>query len=72
MYTRFVRWATDRLDENGIIAFVSNSSFIDSRAFDGFRKCLADDFTTRSGLSILKEMRGQAANAGDKKEEMSS
>ena len=38
MYTRFIRWATDRLGENGIIAFVCNSSFIDSITYDGFRK----------------------------------
>ncbi len=44
MYSRFFRWATDRLDKNGIIAFISNRSFIDSRTFDGFRKCLAEEF----------------------------
>jgi predicted helicase len=27
MYARFFRWASDRVDENGIVAFVSNSSF---------------------------------------------
>ncbi|MBL1210186.1 type ISP restriction/modification enzyme, partial [Geminocystis sp. GBBB08] len=44
MYTRFIRWATDRLNEEGIIAFISNSSFIDGRAFDGLRKCLEEEF----------------------------
>ena len=38
MYARFFRWASDRVDENGIIAFVTNRSFIDSRTFDGFPK----------------------------------
>ncbi|HZY42138.1 MAG TPA: N-6 DNA methylase, partial [Anaerolineae bacterium] len=37
MYTRFLRWASDRLDDNGIVTFVSNNSFLDSRAYDGFR-----------------------------------
>ena len=32
------------LDKNGIFAFVTNRSFIDSRTFDGFRKCIQDDF----------------------------
>ena len=27
MYARFFRWASDRVDENWIVAFVSNSSF---------------------------------------------
>ncbi len=37
MYVRFFRWASDRVDENGIVAFVSNSSFVDGKTFDGFR-----------------------------------
>ncbi|MEA5515010.1 type ISP restriction/modification enzyme [Nodularia sp. UHCC 0506] len=44
MYTRFIRWASDRLGKNGIIAFICNSSFIDSITFDGFRKAVSDDF----------------------------
>jgi len=44
MYTRFIRWATDRLNDEGIIAFITNSSLIDARAFDGFRKCLENEF----------------------------
>ncbi|VEP13849.1 Adenine specific DNA methyltransferase [Hyella patelloides LEGE 07179] len=45
MYTRFIRWATDRLNNNGIVAFITNSSFIDARTFDGFRKVVADEFS---------------------------
>ena len=45
MYTRFIRWASDRLGKNGVIAFITNSSFIDGRAFDGFRKAVSDDFS---------------------------
>jgi predicted helicase len=44
MYARFFRWASDRLDANGVLAFVTNRSFIDSRTFDGFRKTVADEF----------------------------
>lgn len=44
MYARFYRWASDRLGDEGILAFVSNRSFIDSRTFDGFRKTVLDDF----------------------------
>ena len=44
MYARFLRWASDRLQENGVISFVINRSFIDSRTFDGFRKSLAGEF----------------------------
>jgi predicted helicase len=44
MYARFFRWATDRLRDEGIIAFITNRSFIDSRTFDGFRATVADEF----------------------------
>jgi very-short-patch-repair endonuclease len=45
-YVRFFRWAADRLEgRDGIVAFVSNNSFIDGYAFDGMRKHLLQDFT---------------------------
>jgi predicted helicase len=44
MYPRFYRWATDRLDKNGVICMITNSSFIDGRAFGGFRKCIEKEF----------------------------
>ena len=45
MYARFFRWASDRLQDEGIVAFITNRSFIDSRTFDGFRKKVAEDFS---------------------------
>ena len=45
MYARFFRWASDRLNENGVLAFVTNRSFIESRTFDGFRKTVAQEFS---------------------------
>ncbi|MDZ4770940.1 MAG: type ISP restriction/modification enzyme, partial [Chloroflexota bacterium] len=46
-YVRFFRWATDRLNGgDGIVAYVSNNSFVDGLAFDGMRKHLLQDFTT--------------------------
>lgn len=44
MYVRFYRWAIDRIADKGIVAFVTNRSFIDSRTFDGFRKELKKAF----------------------------
>ena len=43
-YVKAIRWASDRIGEEGIVAFVTNNSFLDSVAFDGMRKHLADDF----------------------------
>lgn len=45
MYARFFRWASDRIEEDGIVAFVTNRSFIDKRNFDGFRKMVAQEFS---------------------------
>lgn len=44
-YIRAIRWASDRIKDNGIICFISNGSFIDSNAMDGLRKCLTDEFS---------------------------
>jgi predicted helicase len=44
MYSRFFRWASDRVNGGGIIAFITNRSFIDSKTYDGFRKTLAIEF----------------------------
>ena len=43
-YVKAVRWASDRIGEEGVVAFVTNNSFLDAVAFDGMRKNLADDF----------------------------
>jgi predicted helicase len=44
MYTRFFRWASDRLQDDGIVAFITNRSFIEARSFDGFRKVISEEF----------------------------
>ncbi len=45
MYARFFRWASDRIDDEGIVAFVTNRSFVENRIFDGFRKVVGRDFS---------------------------
>lgn len=53
LYVRFFRWAIDRLhDEDGVICFVSNNSYIDQVAFDGMRKELEKDFTSIYTLDL--------------------
>ncbi|MGE0358431.1 MAG: type ISP restriction/modification enzyme [Burkholderiales bacterium] len=58
MYARFFRWATDRLDENGVLAFVTNRSFIDSRTFDGFRAVAAKEFNELYVVDLGGDIRG--------------
>ena len=42
-YVKAIRWALDRIEKEGIVAFVTNNSFLDGVAFDGMRKNLAKD-----------------------------
>ena len=64
MYTRFYRWAMDRLTENGIIAFITNRSFIDARAFDGFRKIIQQDFDHAYIIDTKSDVRTNPKIAG--------
>lgn len=64
MYARFYRWATDRLDKNGVLAFITNRSFINSRTFDGFRKCIYDDFTACYIIDTKSDVRANPKIAG--------
>ena len=43
-YVKAIRWASDRIENEGVVAFVTNNSFLDNIAFDGMRKHLATDF----------------------------
>jgi len=43
-YIKAIRWATDRIGEEGIVAFVNNNSYITEMTFDGMRKHLSKDF----------------------------
>jgi predicted helicase len=43
-YVRAFRLASDRIRAGGMVAFVSNSSFISKLAFDGMRKYLQSEF----------------------------
>jgi predicted helicase len=45
MYTRFFRWASDRLHDDGILAFITNRNFVDSRTMDGFRRAVAAEYS---------------------------
>ena len=45
-YIRAFRWASDRIGREGIVCFVSNAGWVDGQAMDGFRKCLAEEFSS--------------------------
>lgn len=63
MYARFYRWASDRLGDEGLVAFVTNSSFLDARTFDGFRKRVAEDFSE----AWVIDLKGNARTSGERR-----
>ncbi len=56
-----IRMASDLLKDRGVIGFVVNGSFIDSKSADGFRKCVAQEF---SHLYVLN-LRGNQRTSGE-------
>ncbi len=53
--------ASDLLKDKGVVGFVVNGSFIDSKSADGFRKCVAQEF---SHLYVLN-LRGNQRTSGE-------
>jgi predicted helicase len=62
-YIRAIRWASDRIHEDGIICFVTNGSFIDANSMDGLRKSLGAEF---SSIYIFN-LRGNARTSGEER-----
>ncbi|MFE5117653.1 type ISP restriction/modification enzyme [Arthrobacter koreensis] len=60
-YLRAFRWATDRIGNTGIVAFVSNGGWIDSNTADGIRLTLADEYSH----IYVYNLRGNARTAGE-------
>ena len=60
-YFRAFRWATDRVKDNGIVAFVSNGGWIDGNTGDGVRLSFAEDF---SDIYVFN-LRGNQRTAGE-------
>ncbi len=57
MYKRFIRWASDRLADDGIIAFITNRAYIDTRQDDGFRKVASEEFSDIYLLDLGSDVR---------------
>jgi len=66
MYARFFRWASDRVAENGVVAFISNRSWIDSRTFDGFRAVVAKEFNEIHIVDLGGDVRANPKLSGTK------
>lgn len=58
-YIKAFRWASDRLGDRGVIGFVSNGQFIDSRSADGLRKSLSEEFNHLYIFNLRGDQRTQ-------------
>ncbi|TWA90889.1 putative helicase [Azospirillum brasilense] len=61
-YIRAIRWASDRIGDTGVIAYVSNAGWLDGNTTDGLRKCLSDEF---SSIHVF-HLRGNQRTSGER------
>lgn len=64
-YVRFFRWASDRIGEEGVVGFITNRSYLDSRQADGFRKVVAKEFQEIWIVDLLGTVRKTDGIKGD-------
>ena len=57
MYKRFIRWASDRLADDGIVAFITNRAYLEARQDDGFRQVASGEFTDIYFMDLVLQRR---------------
>lgn len=62
-YIKAFRWASDRIGEQGVIAFVSNAGWIDAAAANGMRRCLQQEFNS----VYVYHLKGNARSSGEQR-----
>ncbi|CAK01480.1 DEAD/DEAH box helicase [Bartonella tribocorum] len=67
-YIRAIRWASDRIDNAGVIGFVSGSGYIDKPTMDSLRKSLAKEFTSIYVLNLRGDIRKNMMNKNNAQE----
>jgi len=65
-YVRFFRWASDRLGNQGVLAFVTNRSYLDSRQADGLRKTFVKEFQEIWVVDLMGDVRKNPKISGTK------
>lgn len=58
-YIKAIRWASDRIESNGIIAFITGNSYIDGLSTDGLRKSLYSEFNHLYVINLKGALRGK-------------
>jgi len=58
-YIRAYRWASDRIKDRGVVAFVSNGGWLDGKSTSGFRKTLIEEFSSIYVFNLRGNQRRQ-------------
>ena len=58
-YKMAIRWASDRIQKQGVVAFVTSASWIDGNVEAGIRACLAQEFSSIHVLNLRGNQRTQ-------------
>ena len=58
-YKMAIRWASDRIGDQGVVALVTNGSWIDGNVDSGVRACLAEEFNSIYVLNLRGNQRTQ-------------
>jgi predicted helicase len=61
-YIRAIRWASDRIGEAGVVAYVTNAGWIDTAVANGIRKSVVEEFSTIHVFNL----RGNQRTSGER------
>jgi predicted helicase len=62
-YIRAIRWASDRIGDAGVVAYVSNAGWLDGNTTNGLRQCLLAEF---ANIHVF-HLRGNARTSGERR-----
>lgn len=65
-YIKAIRWATDRIGNQGVVGFITGSSFIDKTSTDGVRYSLYKDYNHLYILNLKGAIRGKSGDESKK------
>ena len=63
-YIRAFRWASDKIKDRGVVAFVTNAGWVDSAAANGMRRCMQEEFSS----VYVFHLKGNARTSGEQRQ----
>ena len=61
-YIRAYRWASDRIENSGIIGFITNAGWLEALSANGMRKCMAEEFSS----IYIYHLKGNQRTSGER------